>query len=150
MMAAAEPALPVRRWWPWRDTATTIGGPATRCGLLVDRLGDRLEVGLGLLGRGGRRQGAVEDGGQGLGDGQLSQLGADQLALAWPKPQRFIVSVLVASTSSTPGGHSSDSGLLCSTPVWRWVQASVNLVGWSVVPVRTGTLPSGARASQSR
>jgi hypothetical protein len=36
---------------------------------LVDRLCDCLEVGLGLLGRGGRGQGAVEGGGRALGMG---------------------------------------------------------------------------------
>jgi hypothetical protein len=117
---------------------------------LVDGLLDGLEVGLGLLGRGGRGQGAGQGGGQGLGDGQAGKLGADQPALALGKPQRFIVSVLVARTLSTPGGYSSDRGLVCSTPVSRWAQASLNLVGCLVVPVRAGTLPSGARASQSR
>src|SRR5688500_13435195 len=72
IMAAAEPALPVRLMVAGRDTA--IMGSATRWGLLVDRLCDCLEVGLGLLGRGGRGQGAVEGGGQGLGNGQGGQL----------------------------------------------------------------------------
>jgi hypothetical protein len=71
---------------------------------LIDGLFDRLEVGLGLLGRGGRGQGAVEGGGQGLGDRQGGQLGADQPALALGNPQRFMVSVLLARTLSTPGG----------------------------------------------
>src|SRR5215217_8522640 len=43
-------------------------------GPLVDRLCDCLEVGLGLLGRGGRAHGAVEGGGQGLGNGQGGKL----------------------------------------------------------------------------
>jgi hypothetical protein len=55
----------------------------------------------------------------------------------------LMVSVLPARTLSTPGGYSSDRGLVRSTPVSRWAQASLNLVGWLVVPVRTGTLPSG-------
>ena len=42
---------------------------------LVDRLCDCLQVGLGLLGCGGRVQGAVEGGGQGLGDAQLGKRG---------------------------------------------------------------------------
>src|SRR5215211_6090712 len=52
---------------------------------LVDRLGDLLQVGLGLLGRRGRGQGAVEGGGQVLGDGQLGQLGPDQPPLTLGK-----------------------------------------------------------------
>ena len=127
-----------------------MAGSAWRFGYLADRLLDGLEVGLGLLGRGGRGQGAGEGGGQGLGNGQAGQLGADQPTLTLGEAPGFMVSVLVARTLSTPGGYSSDRGLVCSAPVSRWAQAVVNLVGCLVVPVRAGTLPSGARASQSR
>src|SRR5215213_9259381 len=71
-------------------TTTCVQAPRVRrtaqrgtrgAAVLVDRLCDLLQVGLGLLGRGSRGQGAVEGGGQGLGDGQLGQLGADQPSL---------------------------------------------------------------------
>ena len=55
-------------------------GSARRLGCSADRLFDRLEVGLGLLGRGGGGQGAIEGADQGLGDGQGDKLGADQPA----------------------------------------------------------------------
>src|SRR6478609_4827328 len=43
-----------------------------------------------------------------------------------------------------------DSLALESTPASRLAQPEVNFVGASAVPLRTGTLPSGASASQSR
>src|SRR4029453_4639939 len=78
IMAAAGPTLPVRLMAGGRNTA--IMGSTTRWGLLVDRLLDGLEVGLGLFGRGGCGQGAVEGGGQGLGNRQGGPRGADPAA----------------------------------------------------------------------
>src|SRR4029453_11645427 len=61
-----DPAPPRVPRWAVRPTRGSAA--------LVDRLCDLFQVGLGLLGRRGRGQSAVEGGGQGLGNGHLVQL----------------------------------------------------------------------------
>src|SRR5215211_4791012 len=82
-LRSAPPPVPS----PGPSSAPTTG--PSRMGLsspprssLLDRLGDLLDVGLGLLGRRVRAQLPGDLRGQRLGDGQLGKLGPDELALA--------------------------------------------------------------------